>query len=57
LKRGRCLFVVSHETRVLKTRLLLCRGAKDLDKKYLEKQKEDEKKIRQAAKAIEIDPK
>lgn len=35
---------------------ILCRGVKDLDEKYLKKQKEEEKKIKEAAKAIQIDP-
>jgi hypothetical protein len=31
------------------------RGAKDLDQKYLDKQKDEEKKIKEAAKAMAVD--
>lgn len=35
---------------------IACRGAKDLDKKYVDKQKEDAEKIKKAAKALAVDP-
>ena len=38
------------------TAVLCRRGVKDLDEKYIKKQKEEEKKIKEAAKAIQIDP-
>jgi len=37
--------------------LIATRGSKDLDKKYLEKQKDEMKKIKQAAQEMNSDPK
>lgn len=39
-------------TNMLTLRLACCRGAKDLDSKYKDKQKEEEKKIKETAKAM-----
>lgn len=55
----RCVTVAMPDRKVslcADSRWYLNSGAKDLDHKYLEKQKEEEKKIREAAKSIAVDP-